>query len=153
MEMRIEKIEPMRVACIRHLGPYENCGKAWERLFVWAGKRQLVGAETVSIGVSYDDPETTPPEKIRYDACITVGSDVESEDEVKVMEIGGGEYAKITHVGSYKDIKGAYRHLIGELIPQSGRKMRNAPCLEIYIDNPDEVPEEKRRTELCVPIE
>jgi AraC family transcriptional regulator len=153
MEMRIGKIEPMKVACIRHLGPYDTCCKAWERLFIWAGKRKFVGAETVSIGVSYDDPETTPPEKIRYDACITVGSNVESEGEIKVMEIGGGEYAKITHIGNYGDIKGTFRHLIKELIPRSGRKMRSAPCLEIYIDNPDEIPEEKCRTELCVPIE
>ncbi len=69
------------------------------------------------------------------------------------MEIGGREYAKTTHVANYGDIKGAFRHLIGELIPQSGQKMGNAPCLEIYINNPDEVIEEKWRTELCVPIE
>ena len=56
MDVRIEKIEPIRVACVRHTGPYEECAGAWNKLCGWAGPRGLFGPQTRMIGISYDDP-------------------------------------------------------------------------------------------------
>ena len=75
MEVRIEHVEPMRVAFVRHVGPYHEVNVAWERLCMQLGKDGLLGPGTRFIGICYDDPEVTPPEKVRYDACVTVDSD------------------------------------------------------------------------------
>jgi AraC family transcriptional regulator len=37
MDVRIEKIEPIRVAFIRRVGPYTEVGPTWEKLGAWAG--------------------------------------------------------------------------------------------------------------------
>ena len=50
-------------------------------------------------GISYDDPETTPPEQIRYDACLRVEDDVEPEKDIGLKEIAGGTYVVAIHEG------------------------------------------------------
>ena len=59
-------------------------GATWGRLCQWAGMRGLFGPDTQCFGVCYDDPEITPPDKIRYDACLTVNRPVEAEGDVGV---------------------------------------------------------------------
>ena len=97
MEVKIAKVKPIRVAFMRHVGPYEKCGETWGKFCAWAGPRGLLGPQTTVIGISHDDPEVTPPEKIRYDACITVDENFEPEGEVGVQEIKGGDYAVVVN--------------------------------------------------------
>ena len=97
MDARIEKIEPKHVAFIRHVGPYDQVGATWGRLMSWAGPRGLCGPNMKCLGITHDDPEVTPAEKIRYDACIEVGASFSPGDDVGVQEIPGGEYVVTTH--------------------------------------------------------
>src|SRR5436190_3924825 len=39
MDVRIETVPVMRVAFVRHTGPYCEAGQAWQRLMAWAGPR------------------------------------------------------------------------------------------------------------------
>lgn len=154
MEVRIETLEPMRVAFIRHTGPYSGCGKTWEELGAWAGPRGLfMRPGVLMLGLGYDDPETTPPEEIRYDACITVGDDVEGDDRVKIQTLPGGCYATLTHRGSYERLAESYGHLCGTWFESSGKTMRQAPCVEIYRNSAQDTAEEDLITDIYLPIE
>ena len=153
MEIRIEKIEPMRVASVRHIGPYEECEPAWQKLCAWAGPRGLFGPGVKMIGISYDDPEVTPTEKIRYDACITVGDAIESEGEVVVRMIPGGDYAVATHKGPFTKLIETYNKFYGEWAPQSGRVVKKAACFEIYLNDPDRTSPEELLTDIYIPLE
>jgi AraC family transcriptional regulator len=64
MEVKITTLPKMRVAYVRHTGPYEECGSAWEKLMTWAGPAGVLGPDTQMAGMGYDDPETTPPEEL-----------------------------------------------------------------------------------------
>lgn len=153
MDVRIENIEPIRVAFVRHVGPYEECEPAWQKLCGWAGPRGLFGPKTTIIGISHDDPEVTPPEKIRYDACITVDDTVEPEGEVNIQVIPGGDYAVATHKGPYTKLIETYSQLYGEWAPQSGRVVKQAACFEIYRNDPDKTPPEELLTDIYIPLE
>jgi len=153
MDVKIEKIEPIRVVYLRHTGPYENCHTAWEKICAWMAKKQLITDQSLMIGISHDDPETTAPEKIRYDACISVNDKINGDDDIKIMNVGGDNYATYIHVGEYLKLIDSYRKLYNDWLPESGHKARNEPCMEIYIDNPEQVPQEKCRTKICIPIE
>lgn len=153
MDVRIENIEPIRVAFVRHIGPYDECDPAWQKLCAWAGPRGLLGPDAKVIGVSYDDPEVTPPEKIRYDACIAVGDTVEPEGEIGIKEIAGGDYAITTHKGPFEKLIETYSQLSGEWAPQSGRVVKPTACFEIYLNDPDKTPPEELLTDIYVPLE
>lgn len=152
MEVTIKKLPPRRVAFVRHVGPYIECGKAWDKLCGWASSKGLFGPDTICLGISYDDPDITPPEKLRYDACLTVGEDVQAEDEIGLQDIAGGDYAVTVHRGPFNLLNKTYHRVCGEWIPASGRELSSAPCLEICLNDPEVTPEEELMVEVCLPL-
>ena len=51
MEANITRMNEMRVAFVRHVGPYNEVGAAWGQLCAWAGRRGLVGPQTMMFGL------------------------------------------------------------------------------------------------------
>jgi AraC family transcriptional regulator len=127
-------------------------GATWGKLAAWAGPRGLFGPATRFIGVSYDDPQITPPEKLRYEAAITVSRPVQPEGEFGVMELAGGEYATLMHKGPYETLGRAYQMLLGAWLPQSGRELRDAPCFEAYLNSPQNTRPEELLTVIHAPV-
>jgi len=152
MNVQIKKIEPMRVAFVRHTGPYKECGVAWGKLCGWAGPKGLLRAGVKFLGQSHDDPEVTPPEKLRYDACITVDAGVQAEGEIGVQVIPGGDYAMVTHFGPYENLNKTYAQIMGEWLPRSGREASTKPCFEVYLNSPDSTAPQDLITEIYVPL-
>lgn len=153
MKVNIERIEPMRVVFMRHVGPYDQVGNVWQKLYSWAAKRNLLGPNTSAIGVSYDDPDITPPERIRCDACLSVNASVEPEGEVAIQLIGGGEYATTTHVGPYDKLSDTYARLCGQWLPASGREIKSEPALEFFRNSPADTKPEELITDIYIPLE
>ncbi len=153
MQVRVERVEPMRAVFIRHIGPYDAVGPVWQKLYGWAFPRGVVGLKTVAAGVAYDDPDITPPERIRYDACLVVDQPVEPEGEIAVQQIGGGDYAITRHVGPYEKLGDSYAQLCGGWLPGSGRELRSAPALEFYRNSPMNTAAEALITDIFFPLE
>ena len=151
MEVRIEIVEPMRVAFIRHTGPYMECKTAWDKLCAWAGPKGIFNANPKVIGICHDDPQVTPPEKIRYDACLTVNEETEAEGEVGIQVIGGGKYAVCLHKGPYEGLEATYAEIMGKWLPQSGQELGENPSFVLYLNSPDAPPEELL-TDLYIPL-
>lgn len=154
MDVRIETLEPMKVVFTRAVGPYQDAAaKAWGTLCTWAGPRGLFGPATLMIGICHDDPDVTPPDKIRYDAAMTLNRPVGPEGEIGVQELPGGTYAVATHRGPYEKLSETWAQVCGQWLPSSGHAARNAPCFEIYRNNPQMTPPEQLVTDVYVPIE
>ncbi|MBN2588983.1 MAG: AraC family transcriptional regulator [Sedimentisphaerales bacterium] len=152
MDVEIKTIEPMRVAFVHHVGPYGQVGIAWEKLCMYLGKDGLLGGQCQFIGICYDDPEVTAPEKIRYDACVTVDENFVPTDEIAVQTIGGGEYAVTTHFGPYEKLGETYSKLYGQWLVQSDREYRSEPGMEFYLNAPDNTEPEDLVTDICIPL-
>jgi AraC family transcriptional regulator len=150
MEVRLEKRQPMRVAFARHIGPYKDCGKAWESICKFAGQNGLMSADTMWIGISHDHPDVTAPEKLRYDACLPVGENVVATGDIGIQEIAGGEYAVMTHRGPYENLNNTYRWFFGEWLPASGRELGNSPGFEVYRNSPDSTAPEQLLTDIYI---
>jgi AraC family transcriptional regulator len=153
MEVRIECLEPMRVAFVRHVGPYNQVQAAWETLCMRLGREGQLGAGARFIGVCYDDPEVTAPDKIRYDACVTVDDDFAAGGDVGVQTLAGGEYAVVTHAGPYDSLGQTYAKFFGQWLPHSGRELRSRPSLEFYLNDPDSTDPDDLLTDIYAPLE
>jgi AraC family transcriptional regulator len=153
MLVRVETVEPMRVAFMRHVGPYDAVGATWQKLYSWAFPRGLAGPKTVAVGVAYDDPDVTPPERLRCDACLVVDQPIEPEGEIAVQQIGGGDYAVARHTGPYDQLGESYARLCGGWLPGSGRELRSAPALEFYRNSPMNTPAASLITDIFLPLE
>lgn len=133
----IQRVPSRQVAFVRHTGPYAECGKAWDKLCAYLGKEGMLGANSVFIGLCHDDPEVTPPAKIRYDACATVDDKFKPEGEVGVQVIAGGDYAVTTHFGPYERLSQTYARILGQWLPRSGREAGDGPSYEVYQNDPN----------------
>jgi AraC family transcriptional regulator len=151
-DVRIEQVPPRRVAYLRHLGPYAEVGPTYGRLLDWARRRGLMGPEAQLLSISYDDPEVTPPEKIRCDCCIAVDEQIRPEGDVGLQTVEGGEYAVIRHCGPSTEVHDTMRWLFGVWLPASGREPRNAPLYSICNDPPG-TPPDRFCIDIYVPLE
>lgn len=153
MNVRIETLPERTLALVRQTGPYmQSTENAWALLCAWAGPLGLLGPDTLFIGFAHDDPSVTEPDKIRYDAAISLTGPLTPRPPVTLGTLPGGEYAIITHRGPYDRLEDAYKELMGRWLPQSGREMREASCFEIYRNDPASTPPEDLLTDIHLPL-
>lgn len=152
MNARIEELSGKRVTFMRHVGPYDQVGATWQRFMKWAASRGILQSMTAPLAVVHDDPEITPPDKLRYDVCLAVDEVFQPSGDVGVQEIGAGPYAVATHKGPYERLGETYSMLIGQWLPARDREAADLPCLEVYRNNPQTTPAEELLTDLYVPL-
>lgn len=150
--VEVKELAPMRIVCVRHVGPYNEVGAASSRFMSWAGRRGLLGPGMKMIGIVHDDPEVTPADKIRYDAAVVVTRPVQPEGDFGVTELAGGTYAVFTHKGPYEETDKTYRKIFGGWLPASGRQLRDAPAFEQYLNSPRDTRPENLVTLIHVPL-
>ncbi len=151
--VRVERFRPIRVAFMRHVGPYDQVGPTWDRFMGWAGARGMLAASPTVLSLVHDDPDVTPPERIRYDACISVPDDFEGEADVGVQSIAGGNYAVATHRGAHGRVNETYLGVFGSWLPRSGWEPRPAPAFEVYRNSPRDIAPEELLTDIHIPLE
>jgi AraC family transcriptional regulator len=152
MKVKIERLDPIRVAFMRHVGPYDKVGPTWDKLMTYLGKEGWLGGNLRCIGLCHDDPEVTPADKIRYDACVEISEAFEPIGEIGVQVIAGGDYAVTTHFGSYNKLGDTYARLLGQWVPRSGRELRSAPCFEVYLNDPGSTRPADLLTDIYAPL-
>ena len=152
MKVTIQYLEPIRVAFLRHIGPYATVGATWDKLLPFLGKEGLLGADSRFIGICHDDPDVTPAHKIRYDACVSVDGTFVPAGDLGVQGIPGGDYAVTTHSGPYQKLGQTYAALLGQWLPRSGRQLRSTPCFDIYLNDPQSTAPEDLLTDIYAPL-
>ena len=153
MSVEVKKLPSYNVAYAANLEGYkiDKIKAAWQKLTGWAGPKNLINDKTVFIGVSYDNPEITDPDKCRYYACITIPEEVETSDGIGKMTIDGGLHGVMRFKGHMNEIENVYTEFFGKWLPQSGYQPTNAP-FDIYYKSPEVEPKGYVEIDLCVPI-
>lgn len=152
MDVQIKRYPPIRVAYVRHIGPYATCHTAWAKLCSWAGPKGLLAAGTQYIGLCFDDPAVTPPEKIRYDACVTIPDTLKPDAGIGTQDVPSGDYAVALHIGPHEKEHETYAAMC-RWIASTGREIKHAPSVEIYLNDPDVTPPDQLRIEIRIPLE
>lgn len=152
MDVQIREIPKTRTLTLRHVGPYNEVGETWDKLCTWAGMRGLLGPGTRFFGACYDDPEVTPADKIRYDACLSVDDSIEAEGEFAIQTMGGGRWAVVLHEGPYENLNETYAALFGRWFAESKYEPDEYMSLEFYLNDPNNTDPENLLTDVCVRI-
>lgn len=93
LEVRIVKLEPMRVASAHaYSGTPED--DAFKKLVAWARPKGLTDDRETHRIFGFNNPDPSPGSPhYGYEFWIVVGPDVEPEGEIKIKEFRGGLYA------------------------------------------------------------
>ncbi|HLB57158.1 MAG TPA: GyrI-like domain-containing protein [Coxiellaceae bacterium] len=152
----VKTIEPIVVAFVRHVGPYDHgtIMKSWMQLVAEVGLPHILSDKSEKISIPYDSPETTLAEKLRYDACVTVDQlpNFKAKGAIGVQTIEGGKYAVITHNGSLDTIENAYNILFGVWLPQSGYEPADHPNFMLHRKIPFQISSEDLVTDIYLPL-
>lgn len=148
----IKTLQPVHLIALRHSGPYMEIGPVFERLYAWAGGRGLVGPETRSLGIYYDDPAAVPAAKLRSAAGVTVPAGTKAEGPAELIDLQGGRHAVLTHQGPYAELENAYRWLYKDWLPKSGEEPADRPIFEEYLNDPRTLPPKEWLTAVCLPL-
>ena len=152
MEGSIQEMPAYRVAYVRKLGAYghETCEKAFGELMAWAGPRGYLESGTV-LGVYWDNPEVTPPDKCRTDACISLPEGTEPDGGLGLQTLRGGPYAVCRFEIADTDFQKAWQEAFTWFM-EKGYACDDGPCYERYHNNPGDHPEGKWIVDICIPL-
>jgi AraC family transcriptional regulator len=153
MKVDIVNMPNIRLATVRHVGPYDRISEAFARLGEIAGRAGLFQyPEAKMLAVYHDDPETTERAALRSDAGISLPDDAELPAGLGELRLAAGRYAKTTHEGPYNTLGDTWSRLMGVWLPSSGERVGAGLSYEIYRNTPMNAAPHELRTDLYVPL-
>lgn len=99
IDVRIEKLAPMRVASVRAIGESPE-PDAWGKLRAWAEPMGLLDDAGNHPVFGFNNPAPSRERKeYGYELWVQIGPDIEPEGEVQVKDFEGALYAVTTNKG------------------------------------------------------
>ncbi len=153
MQVEISAHPARRLATVRHVGPYNQIGRAFAQLGQTLGPSMPVLAEQGAMLALYDDdPRSVSPEALRADAAMVVPEDFVLPPELTEQHLPAGRYASTVHVGPYEQLGDVWQRFMGEWLPASGERAAASPSVEMYLNNPETTLKAEWRTQLSIPL-
>lgn len=153
-KVRIQRLAPITVAFIRHLGAYaEADASAFDTLIAWAIATKRYDRENLLLGIGHDDPAITPTDKVRFDACLQVEEPFAPTGVIGCQQLPAGDYAAITYVGPYgAAMYEAYRAIFAYLQSRPDYMLIGLPAVEIYCTTRVNPEYALNHTEILLPV-
>lgn len=149
--IEVKEMPALDLIYCRHIGQFDQIGKAYEKLFKWAGPRGLIGEHTKTATVYHDDPKTTDIDKVRQSACITVNKDVKPEGEFGKLQVESGKFA----VGHFEIDVTEFEQAWNAMclwVSENGYQPDDRNSYELYHADPKDHPENKFVLDICIPV-
>ncbi len=155
-EVRFERWPATPVLSIRRLGLYSevdptSCAGLWDELVQWAG-RSGVPCRDLRLGLFPDDPGMTPGALQQSDICIPIERAVEGSGGIRCMDLAGGVYGVIEHIGPYLTVDQAYRN-VADGVRRSGLyTFTEGPPIQIFRTPANEGDPAHGHSQVCFPV-
>lgn len=157
MDIRIEEFVDRDVIFARRVGAYpQSAPLAWQTLWSWVATQGHGDKVKRAIGIGWDSPVHTPADECRYDACLELHERVGGDPgfDIALQTLPGGPHAVYRMTGPYHQMPDMLQDLLNDVLPERGLQVEpTRPILEIYLNDPTQVPEAELLTDLCIPLE
>ena len=135
--VHIKQLSERKIAYIRVTDAFKEglVISAFAKLIDWSKDVDLFESETI-FGMSKDDPEVTPKEKYRYEACITLPKDfkVSIDSQVQVTILPACKYAFTKVSGDINLVAAGINYLFDIWLINSDYECETQPGLEVFLD-------------------
>jgi len=154
MEVKIVDFKMTQVAALEHRGAPALVNDSARIFIEWRKESRLSPVKiSKTFGIAYDDPETSEPEKFRFDICGSVTATVPLNPQgVMNKLIPGGRCAMVRHLGSHDKIGESAYFPYREWLPESGEELRDFPPFFHYLNLMPETPEHHLVTDIYLPL-
>jgi AraC family transcriptional regulator len=131
----IEHLTDFHVTYIRVATGYHPAviSKSFKKLYNHAMEFDLWTPSSRFIGIGYDDPDYTPLDKCRYDACMTINKTDFINTGLNTKNIKGGKYASFEFSGKKESFFNAWDIVFNDWLLVSDYIPDDKPHLEVYL--------------------
>ncbi|MBK7103782.1 MAG: GyrI-like domain-containing protein [Ignavibacteriae bacterium] len=148
MEVNIKKIEPNRFASFYGFGKQPE-EEAMNKLLRWCQKRNINIDDRENIIYGFNNPNPTPEiSEYGYEFWFKVNIDERPEEDVRIIEYHGGNYAIAECIGAenmFQTWQALYKWCV-----DNKYRIGHHQALERIIENISDI--NKIRIELCCPV-
>ena len=135
MNVEIREIAERPVVYMKSENGYilESIHSVWETLIEKASYLPMQKEYFEMFGIGHDNPQVTPEEKCRYDACILIEDGINVGSEFETKNLPAGKYACFHYKGKSSELLQFYLEIYKSWFPKSGYEPGNHPLIERYI--------------------
>ncbi|MEQ1570186.1 MAG: AraC family transcriptional regulator [Myxococcota bacterium] len=151
-EVQLRTTRARRFVHLRGTGTFADVGPAWVALVTLARDAGLYSGSETLVGRYPDDPEITPPGRVRFDVGLVCDHARPAPAPLRDGVLPAGRWAVALHEGSYATLSETYLRLVGGWFVTTGRALADGPCLETYLHPPETTDERLLRTEVWAPL-
>ncbi|MCW5581466.1 MAG: AraC family transcriptional regulator [Luteimonas sp.] len=152
LQVDVVSLDPFEVVALRKRGAFADLDAAFGELFGWATETGVVDAIVGLHGVPLGDHRDVPESELEFDCAIRLSTEAEPQVPLRRRVLGGGEYARVRHVGAYEGMEDLVDRVLAQWWPGSGHALRDAPIHYEFLDDPETVPEALLRADIFVPL-
>jgi len=150
--IEVKEMPEMKAIYVRHIGPFNQIGEAYEKLFKWACPRGLYTPNvSKSATVIHDDPSITETDKVRQSACIIVEGNVKVKGEIGNLTIPGGKYVVGHFELDFTQFEKAWNSMCNWFV-NSGYQQGDGCTYELYHNDYTTHPDKKHIVDICIPV-
>ncbi len=154
-KIEVKELPEMKLAGITHTGEFDKTPGIYEKLFQWAGDKELLNNPNFkAVTIYHDNPKITQLTKSRWSVCITIDNDIATDGEVRQISIPKGKYA----IGHFEITSESFPKAWESMpiwVIENGYKFKDGyyPPFEIFHNDYKTHPEQKFIVDICIPIE
>ena len=152
LRVEVVSVQPFEVVALRNRGAFAGLDQAYGELFEWAAGAGLIESIIGLHGVPLGDHREVPQDDLEFECAIRLSGNCEPVAPLRSITLGGGEYARIHHVGAYEGLEDLLDQVLAEWLPESGFVLRDVPVHYDFLDDPEQVPEAMLRADLFLPV-
>lgn len=154
MDVKIVNFEETMIAVLEHRGAPQRINESVKEFISWRKNSGLSPyATSRTFGMVYSDPETTEPEKFRFDICGEIDTPVPKNPQGVITKlIASGRCATVRHYGSTDRIGDSAHYLYREWLPESNEELRDFPLFFHYVKKMPEFAEHEQVTDVYLPL-
>jgi AraC family transcriptional regulator len=136
MNVVMRDLEERKVIYLRSKDGYlkESIHSTWDQLVEKAMHLPIQKDSFEMYGIGHDNPQVTPEDKCRYDACIALEDGVKIGNDLNTKSLPKGKYACFYYKGSTEKILQLYLEIYSNWFPKSGYEPGDHPLIEKYIN-------------------
>jgi AraC family transcriptional regulator len=143
----VVQCEELRCIAKRYVGPPCNVPANWADFLDTLPEALKSPGQHLFVGLIYDDVRFTPPDRVRYDCCVTVESNIDVDDVLSAaphlhyVSTISGRFASIRHKGYYaastdpegrRSVANTYSFLLDQWMRNSRYTFAADYAVEVY---------------------
>ena len=154
LSAEVKNIQPFKVLSnqVKGIVGDKKTYDGWADLLAFSYQNGIINSETKFIAVQWDDPTITEERNIRYDACVSICTELSDLNKYSIKQLNGGKYLCVLYKGDYVYLPDVYNQIFREYIFKQNYRLRKDPIFEEFLNSINDTKKKDLLTTIHIPI-